>query len=243
MKKLLVVLFTMLMLIGCAGAVADDVHVGDMVLFGRYEQDGVLENGAEPIEWIVIGIQDDHAILLSRYGLDNKPFNSSKPYPTWAASDLRAWLNDSFFTAAFNDAEREAVVLTQVRTEMSADDLDQIMFAREWGPFYNDDFVEPVAEDHVYVLSMTEAKAFGGCATWAEFNEACEALITEPTAYALEHGARAPVDYGGWWLRSPFFYDDLAAGVGYSGCLIYFDVDRNDVWVRPAMTVDLNALN
>ena len=49
--------------------------VGNIVAFGRYEQDNDLTNGPEPIEWIVLDVVDGEktkALLLSKYGLDAK---------------------------------------------------------------------------------------------------------------------------------------------------------------------------
>ena len=43
-----------------------DVKKGDIVTFGTYEQDDLTRNGAEPIEWIVLAVEGDQALLLSR---------------------------------------------------------------------------------------------------------------------------------------------------------------------------------
>ena len=51
------------------------LKVGDIVQFGRYEQDNDLENGPEPIEWRVLEIKDQAALLLSRSILDLKSYH------------------------------------------------------------------------------------------------------------------------------------------------------------------------
>ena len=43
-----------------------DITVGDYVLFGMYEQDNDETNGKEPIEWMILDMDDTHAFLLSR---------------------------------------------------------------------------------------------------------------------------------------------------------------------------------
>lgn len=53
---------------------ADSVVVGSSIYFGQYEQDNNSGNGPEPIEWIVLDIQDDRALLISKYGLDIQPY-------------------------------------------------------------------------------------------------------------------------------------------------------------------------
>ena len=47
---------------------------GDYVIMGTYPQG---ENGeVEPIEWLVLDVQDGNVLLISRYGLDAKPYNT-----------------------------------------------------------------------------------------------------------------------------------------------------------------------
>ena len=50
--------------------------INNIVTFGHYEQDNDLSNGPEEIEWIVLDFDEkDHkALLISRYGLDAKPY-------------------------------------------------------------------------------------------------------------------------------------------------------------------------
>lgn len=50
-------------------------NIGDIVTFGHYDQDNNEDNGAEPIQWEVIDIQDGKALLLSRYVIDNASYN------------------------------------------------------------------------------------------------------------------------------------------------------------------------
>ena len=45
----------------------DGWAAGDTVVFGSYEQDNVLTNGKEPLEWIVLKTEGDRAMLITRY--------------------------------------------------------------------------------------------------------------------------------------------------------------------------------
>lgn len=56
MKKLLAVCLMALVCWVCAGY-AEETRVGDTVIFGQYEQDGNLDNGSEPIAWLVLDVQ------------------------------------------------------------------------------------------------------------------------------------------------------------------------------------------
>lgn len=88
------------------------VEVGDIVTFGSYEQDNNRTNGAEAIRWIVLDVQDDRALLLSRYALDSVRYHSSYVDVSWRDCSLRSWLNDTFLYTAFSAEERRSIVTT-----------------------------------------------------------------------------------------------------------------------------------
>lgn len=107
MKKLLAVCLMALVCWVCAGY-AEETRVGDTVIFGQYEQDGNLDNGSEPIAWLVLDVQGGKALLMSRYALDCLPFHDEKTDAAWNQSALNAWLQADFH-AAFTDAEWAAI--------------------------------------------------------------------------------------------------------------------------------------
>ena len=51
-------------------AESDPIIVGTTITLGEYEQDNDVSNGPEPIKWIVLDIQDNKALILSKYLLD-----------------------------------------------------------------------------------------------------------------------------------------------------------------------------
>ncbi len=87
---------------------------GSTVTFGHYEQDGNTGNGPEPIEWIVLDVQEGKSLLLSKYGLDKIAYHTSKQNITWEKSTLRRWLNKIFMNSAFTAEEQTAVLMTKV---------------------------------------------------------------------------------------------------------------------------------
>ena len=93
---------------------SSSVAVGDICYFGAYEQDNDLTNGKEPIEWLVLDVQGDKALLLSKYGLDAKPYNTTYADVTWETCTLRKWLNDDFLKTAFSEDEQKAILTTEV---------------------------------------------------------------------------------------------------------------------------------
>lgn len=85
-----------------------------MIQLGRYEQDGNIRNGNEPIDWIVLKIQDGKALLVSKYALDVQQYNKGYSQDAnWEDCWLRKWLNNDFLTAAFNSEECSIISGTQ----------------------------------------------------------------------------------------------------------------------------------
>lgn len=86
---------------------------GEYITFGSYEQDGNVENGKEPIEWIIIAKSGSGLTLLSRYALDNRQLNSELDFK-WVESDLIKWLNGSFYSETFSSVEQEMLDETNI---------------------------------------------------------------------------------------------------------------------------------
>ena len=66
----------------------------EYIVFGSYEQDGNKKNGKEPIEWEVLGEDENGILVVSRYILDCQPYNKSPSHVTWKTCTLRKWLNN-----------------------------------------------------------------------------------------------------------------------------------------------------
>lgn len=84
---------------------------GNVVTYGHYEQDNDTANGKEPIEWVVLDVQGDKALLISKYGLDVRPYNTEYNHVTWEECTLRTWLNDTFLNAAFTPEGQQGFLL------------------------------------------------------------------------------------------------------------------------------------
>ena len=84
-----------------------NIQKGSIVLFGKYEQDGNLDNGMEPIEWIVLNKQDNKLTLISKYVLTHRVVHSIEKKFDWPNSDLCTWLNTDFYEKAFSSDEKK----------------------------------------------------------------------------------------------------------------------------------------
>ena len=99
--------------------------VGDYFTFGVYEQDGDINTEPEPIEWRVLAAEDDRVLIISQYCLDAVPYDIQglmnrwqDTEPTvWESCYLRYWLNSDFLNTAFNAADQELILATQVETK------------------------------------------------------------------------------------------------------------------------------
>ena len=119
-----------------------DVSVGDIIIFGSYEQDNVTSNGKEAIEWEVLDVQDGEALIISKYALDAKPYNQELQSVTWETCTLRKWLNDDFYNTAFSSADKLKI---QSTTLINVDN-----------PYYGTEDGNNTV-DKVFLLSVDEA--------------------------------------------------------------------------------------
>lgn len=87
-----------------------DANVGDAVIYGKYEQNGNKQDGSEPLEWIVLEKTEDKLLLISRYCIEAKPYNTSNEPAEWEQSTLYKWLNGEFLNSAFTEDERAFIV-------------------------------------------------------------------------------------------------------------------------------------
>ena len=74
-----------------------DAKEGDEITLGSYEQDNVLNNGKEPLQWVVLKNNNGIVYAVSRDILDVKSYNTS----TSDGTTLLPWLRTQFYGMAF----------------------------------------------------------------------------------------------------------------------------------------------
>ncbi len=212
-----------------------NVKVGDTVTFGKYDQDGDETNGSEPIEWEVLEVSNNRALLISKYVLDCKAYNEEGVDVTWETCTLRSWMNGEFFSAAFNEAEKSKIA----ETTLSNPDT-------EWKRANGADVIDGGNDtnDKVFLLSLEEIyKYYGNDWFEEEYGEgACEKLIAPATQTAIKNEVYSANNGADWWLRSPGMNANYACFVSYDGRAGWFKCDivdcNNDYGVRPAIYVE-----
>lgn len=209
--------------------------VGKYVTFGTYPQTKA-GNDATPIEWLVLARDGNKALLISRYGLDEQPYNKDYTSVTWETCTLRTWLNSTFYNKAFSSAEQTAILTTNV-------DNSKNQCYSGWSTSSGGNNTQ----DKVFLLSYAEANKYFGVTHDTTSNTKSRVA---PTAYAIAQGAYTHssnktadgTDAGWWWLRSPGSSQFYAAYVGSGGSLYLNDVYYDSVSVRPALWVNIEAL-
>ena len=196
------------------------IKVGNYIKFGAYEQDNNTSNGKEDVEWLVLEVKDGKALVISKYALDYKPYNTSNADVTWETCTLRKWLNNDFLGSAFS-ADQKAMIPT-------------ITVSADKNPEYS---INPgnATQDQVFLLSITEAN---------KYFSSYSARQCKSTDYAVANGAlESNSGNCWWWLRSPGEYESGAAYVDNDGDVEEdgFLVNFGNHAVRPALWIDLNS--
>ena len=200
-----------------------NVTVGSTIKFGIFEQDNNTSNGKEEIEWIVLSVDSDKALVISKYALASKQYNNSYSGTTWEKCSLRPWLNRTFYYAAFGEDHQEMIISSTISADPN--------------PTYDTNPGQSTT-DKVFLLSIPEVYEYCDQYSLCEYTEYCYANSTYK-------GNNAP--FCNWWLRSPGNESDKAAEVDCIGRIddsgrFAMDIrdDENVVGgVRPAMWIEL----
>lgn len=208
--------------------------VWESVYFGRYWQsdtngDNIADtkDNKEPIRWRVLNRSGDYALLLSDKILDAGKFYAGGDAATWETSDIRNWLNTTFYQAAFNDAEKEAISVQTLSNEGNEN---------VFGLTTNS------TKDKVFLLSYSDvcSSAYGfDKLTYRDDTNTRTAAITDyvatkPGMY-METGSS-----DAWWLRNSGITEETAYHVSVYGGIDPFNIPVNIIsGIRPAIYVNL----
>lgn len=209
---------------------------GDRVYFGSCK--------GKPVLWRVLSVEKGKLMLLSEYGLAERPFNEETYEVEWESSSVRKWMNETLFEELFSDEEQRAVETTQVVNN------DNRRYGVDCGPD---------TEDKLYLLSWDECideklgftKGEGENAAPTESNS----RICYPEECETEYAIYGKKDVNGnqiwsgenackWMLRTAGF------AYGYiSDVNIYGDVYRHEqrstdkeLYIRPVVVLDQSKI-
>lgn len=237
----------------------DNIMINDLLT--SYEQDGIIENGTETIDWYVLDEDGDKIMLISKYALDYKKFNDTDEAITWETSDLRKWLNDDFYNEAFDKDEQQFIYETKVENP------DNHWTGVEGG---NDTI------DKVYLLSFDEiCKYFSICWQVGGYDDEWMTIMSQnalctPTDFVAKNNQidlqnnfeSACFENGGYsdygftedaigvtgtelWYRTPGYKDNnfIYSSSHHFNCNSSYGVGVcNDLGIRPVIWVDKSVV-
>ena len=214
-------------------------NVGDTVEHGSFE--GLT------LEWLTLAIDEENekALLVTKDIIAHWVYDSAVMEDvTWETSDIREWLNGTFYDGAFSEQQKACILESEIvnsanpvtGTESGADTVDI-----------------------VFLLSYEEAQTYFPT---DESRQACYNFSQEYMAYLAKMMADTPnlemteqealdeldgynngTDWpDSWWLRTSGDGQQTAAGVESDGVITEY---HNQVWaahgIRPAIWVDLSG--
>lgn len=196
--------------------ISPEALIGNTLVFGHYEQDGNFRTPAEPVEWIVLDVNEkNQALLISKYALDMQRFNGEWIQVNWRDCDLRQWLNTTFFRSCF-----------------ARDELDVLVPVRNVSRWVDSTVA---TTDRLFCLSAEEVRKYF-------LTNADRQGIA--TGYAISAETAVVNGHCYWWLRDSTNRKSDANRIAPDGTVQEYGANTNalGVGVRPAMWVQLDRL-
>lgn len=194
-----------------------NVSVGSVIKFGNYPQN--RRDKKEPIEWRVLAVESEKALVISKYALDCKKYNEEFKKTSWEECTLRKWLNNDFINSAFSNTEQSLILLSEVTADKN--------------PKHNTNQGNDT-DDRVFLISAKEAE---------QYFKNDEDRKCAPTKFAVNNGAYQYEGQCWWWLRS-LGSCSLNATIVFGNVFLDFigsDVHVNNGSVRPALWINLKS--
>lgn len=206
--SLVMVLFLSMITMACHGS-------DGIVRFGTYQQNSSQK---EPISWIVLKVEGDKALLLSKDLLSARPWDETGNNLTWDNSGIRQWLNNKFLNTAFSKEEIDDIIPTEL------DNSDQHGYGTPSGKN---------TTDKVFLLSVKE---------FDDLVKSARHETASPTKLAIKEGAYTnDQGHSAWWLRSPGMTNDSPAYLSSAGELgtRAHKATEKVIGIRPAVWIKI----
>ncbi|MBQ7529639.1 TerD family protein [bacterium] len=199
--------------------------VGDTIKFGKF---AVEEGGKpEPIEWQILDIQNNRALLLSLYSLTSMPIVRSSTYKDAAASEVSGWLNAEFIGKSFTSEEAKRIVVSRLTNKRVG-----LSFVKE------DEL--PDLNTKVFLLSLAEVLRYLPDDDGKMEGKSSQKRVCKATEFARYKGAIPCGGYVNWWLRSSCERNGSAICVSCRGNICSRTLASSGCGVRPAMWIELD---
>ena len=183
----------------------------------------------EPIRWRILSEENGEAFILCDSIIESHRFDDN--LNNYAESEIRAWLNSTFYEIAFTSLQQAIILTTEVDNSVASTGYESNPLACK------------NTHDKVFLLSYAEAtnSAYGFSTDKNKWDSARRMLISDYLRATGEYMDTSSSYYGNgcWWLRSPL------NGVSNYHCSVYcagdvgnFNVDGEN-GVVPALRITL----
>ena len=217
-------IFAFFSLAACGDEGSHRPEVGEIIEFGGYN-------------WRVLDVEAGRALIITENIVTNRAYHDLAGDVSWAASDIRRYLNGEFL-AGFSESDIASIAETVVINN------DGQWFGTPGG----DD-----TRDRIFLLSIEEVVRYFGDSGMFERGIDPDARVQGARFDREVFGiyiwgihdqysnARIAVNAEGevlwWWMRSPGFSAEHAAGVFYEGYLLLTNIlaTSSTGGVRPAL--------
>ncbi len=171
-------------------SVDTDIDEMDTITLGSYEIDGVLENGYEDIEWILLDRNGRSVFLMSKIIIENYNYNLNGVDNLWENSDLRRFVNNECYNAWFKDDEKNRILTTNVMTR-------------------DGNGANRTTQDKIYVLNEDECRQYFG---YEDTNGHNKRIATHITPFLKATRKNITVESKDVWYKgnSSFWLRDAA---------------------------------
>ena len=206
----------------CLVTVKPNYKAGDIITFGKFEQDGDTTNGKEDIEWQILEVEKDRILVVSKYALHCMPYNTEWNYRLWSQSSLRSWLNSEFVNESFTLDEWSSIPTTTVQNQG-----------------------QPDTDDQVFLLSLEDAKKYFGEYQAYKTNMGHtyyfnQNLICSPTQYAINNGATCTEITQYILDERPFYSSDI---LGMTGTMWWLRDDDGTGYIHYVSEIGIHGDN
>jgi hypothetical protein len=205
---------------------SEDVDEGDC---GCSNDESIIKGSecyfkVEPLKWRILSITDGKALILSERIIDNISYAYVGGNNNYKKSNVRVWLNKTFYKIAFNSSEKKLIKSTVVDNSSHSTGYEHNKYAcaNTTDKIFLLSYREIVDYDHVFKDYKSRRK-----------------LVTD---YAIARDVWVSETYkgnGSWWLRSPDQnmegYVDLVSSGGY----IYGWFAFEESGIAPALVISL----
>ncbi len=182
----------------------------------------------EPIQWRVLSDIDGELFVMAEKVLGSRAYNQVSTNVTWETCTMRSWLNNGFYSEAFDATERYKIKTSQIINDYNpwfgttgGNNTSDKLFLLSYSEMTNPDY----GFNSTFDISDTARRAQG-----TDFSKS-QGLYVELYSTYFKNIS--------WWLRSPGGEQRSAGYVTYDGNFSDYGnfVSSNFIGVRPAMKI------